>query len=274
MSKKKGTKSPNVYHRKDFAGVKNNERITCKLCGARHYAAKYHWCAFKPSLLDLFCCAGGAAAGYYAAGFNVTGIDKEPRPNYPFEFFQCDALEYLRDRGHEYDFIHTSPPCQLYSNSTASQRAAGKQYVDLVPATRDALIALGKPAVIENVMQAPLRRDLVLRGEMFDLKVIRKRAFEFVNCTFTEQPPAFVKKSIKEGTAVTVYGKAGSFKRTGHGFGKERLLVIPEWKLDTVRQTWAYAMGIQHYCRDTEIAESIPPAYTHFIGQHIRKLFP
>lgn len=29
----------------------------------------------KPRLLDLFCGAGGAAMGYYRAGFDVVGVD-------------------------------------------------------------------------------------------------------------------------------------------------------------------------------------------------------
>jgi site-specific DNA-cytosine methylase len=35
----------------------------------------------KPLVLDLYCCAGGAARGYQLAGFEVVGIDIEPRPN-------------------------------------------------------------------------------------------------------------------------------------------------------------------------------------------------
>ena len=81
----------------------------------------------KPRLLDLFCGAGGAAVGYSRAGFDVVGVDVRPQPNYPFEFVQADALEYLHrwlewEYGGEleravFDAIHASPPCQRYMNS-------------------------------------------------------------------------------------------------------------------------------------------------------------
>ena len=41
--------------------------------------------AKKYKILDLFCKAGGAAKGYYEAGFEVLGVNIVPQPNYPYD---------------------------------------------------------------------------------------------------------------------------------------------------------------------------------------------
>ena len=68
----------------------------------------------RPRLLDLFCGAGGSAVGYHRAGFEVVGVDIKPQPNYPFEFYQQDALIFLEDVAQwgpfRFDAIHASPP--------------------------------------------------------------------------------------------------------------------------------------------------------------------
>src|SRR3989304_1264117 len=70
----------------------------------------------KPRLLDLFCCAGGAALGYSRAGFMVVGVDNKPEPNYPFPFIQADALALDQKFIASFDAIRASPPCQSYSD--------------------------------------------------------------------------------------------------------------------------------------------------------------
>ena len=129
----------------------------------------------KPRLLDLFCGAGGAARGYQLAGFHVTGVDIAPQPRYAGdEFVQADAMTWPLDG---YDSIHASPPCQAYANVTA-WRGLRDDHPDLVAATRVRLEAAGVPWVIENVPEAPVRRDLLLCGSQFGLRVRRHRAFE------------------------------------------------------------------------------------------------
>jgi DNA (cytosine-5)-methyltransferase 1 len=127
-------------------------------------------------LLDLFCGAGGAAMGYYRAGYTeIVGVDIHPQKRYPFTFVQGDALEYLAAHGHEFDLIHASPPCQAYSRARMLQ---GNDHPDLVGPTRELLIASGKPYIIENVVGAPLINPIRLTGTMFGLLTVRPRLFE------------------------------------------------------------------------------------------------
>ena len=102
--------------------------------------------------LDLFCCGGGAGMGYHLAGMEVVGVDIEPQPKYPFAFVQEDALEYLAAHGHEFDFIHASPPCQGYSHLTPAKNKGDHER--MIPAVRELMIKTGKPYVIENVAGA------------------------------------------------------------------------------------------------------------------------
>ena len=123
-------------------------------------------------LLDLFCGAGGAALGYQMAGFDdITGVDINPQPRYPFKFIQADAMEFDLDG---YDLIHASPPCQGYS--VTKNIWINNKHLMLIEDIRKRLY--NHKYVIENVLGAPLNNPITLCGEMFKLRVIRHRLFE------------------------------------------------------------------------------------------------
>ncbi|WP_426940289.1 hypothetical protein [Pseudarthrobacter sp. S6] len=212
----------------------------------------------KPKLLDLFAGAGGAGKGYMDAGFDVTGIDIEPQPDYPGTFIQSDAIAYLAAHGHEYDAIHASPPCQASCTLTKGTNQ-GKEYLNLIPATRALLDISGKPYVIENVQGSDLRRDLTLCGEMFGLGVIRHRYFELGGWAAIPTPHKPHRGRVAgwrhgewfDGPYFAVYGEGG-----GKG---------------TVAQ-WQGAMDMHWTSNRKSIAESIPRAYTRFIGGQLMAL--
>lgn len=122
-------------------------------------------------LLDLFCCEGGAAVGYHRAGFEVVGVDifeEFSQKRYPFESHKADAIEFVKEHGHEFDVIHASPPCQHASAGTRASKDRSR-YPKLIGPTRDALVATGLPYIIENVAGSALIDPLVLCGTMFGL---------------------------------------------------------------------------------------------------------
>jgi len=217
----------------------------------------------KPRLLDLFCGAGGAGMGYHRAGFEVVGVDIAPQPRYPFEFHQADALEYCTAHGHEFDAIHASPPCQHYSRISVVHGVAD-DHPDLVAATRAALIATGKPYVIENVVGAPLLTPFQLCGSMFSLaadchdgvkrQLRRHRLFE--STLFALTPSC-----SHAGEPIGVYGHGGGQFKTVWNGGMNRGYMgsFAERK---------QAMQIDWMDRG-ELAQAIPPAYTKWIGEHL-----
>lgn len=210
----------------------------------------------RPVILDTYCKAGGAAMGYFKAGFDVVGVDNEPQKNYPFEFIQADAIEFIMNRGKDFNAVHASPPCQKYSRSTAPQRALGKVYPDLVGQTREALLTTGRPYVMENVPQAPVRPDVILTGNQFGLYILRKRHFEL--SFFMLMPCPMIEKRLVGKDICSIYGKASQDRCPEHRFG-----------LKTIRDAWAYSMGIDWHMTEAELSEAIPPAYTEFIGKQL-----
>ena len=206
-------------------------------------------------ILDLFCGAGGAGKGYMDAGFDVTGVDIAPQPDYPGTFVQGDALAYLAAHGHEFDAIHASPPCQASSALTKGTNK-GREYLNLIPATRALLALHNVPTVIENVQGSDLRRDLTLCGEMFGLAVIRHRYFE--TSGFAALPtPHKPHRGRVAGWRHGVYYEGVYRAVYGDGGGK-----------GTVAE-WQDAMGMHHTSNRKSIAEAIPPAFARFVGGQI-----
>jgi len=201
-----------------------------------------------PRMLDLYCCAGGAGEGYRLAGFDVTGVDIRPQPKNPHRFILADALAYLEAHGHEYDAIHASPPCQAYTKAGKQWRKEGREYVDLIDATRRALVATGKPWVIENVPGAPLCNPILLNGSTFGIRVHRPRYFE--SSFPLPQPEVPPMKPVKMGRPI-----------------REGDIVQPVGHFSGVRYA-ANEMGLP-WMGQGELAQAIPPAYTCWIGQRM-----
>lgn len=207
-------------------------------------------------LLDLFCGAGGAAMGYHRAGFDeIIGVDIEPQPDYPFEFHQADAIVAASEWDLEpFDLIHASPPCQAHSALTKGTNA-GRQYPDLIDTTRIALMTESRtPFVLENVAGAPIRKDLMLCGEMFGLGVIRHRYFEF-GFGAPQQPEHRKHRGRVAGYRHGRHYDGPYFAVYGEGGGKGS---VAEWQK---------AMGIDWTDNRKSIAEAIPPAYTEWVGE-------
>lgn len=224
----------------------------------------------RPRLLDLFCGAGGAAVGYHRAGFDVVGVDVEPQPNYPFEFHQADALEFLkwahvacsptcRDGYHA---VHASPPCHDHSNVTGRNRKASgaKGTGWMLEATIERLGPLSLPWVVENVETAefPDVYRWRLCGSSFGLDVRRHRWFasNFAvlapPCAHHWQTPRFRSLDSRrpEGSLASVVGVHGHLNYPG------------EFPLRCA------AMGID-WMTNAELSQAIPPAYTSWIGEHL-----
>ncbi len=209
----------------------------------------------KPKLLDLYCGAGGAAMGYYRAGFEVIGVDIKPQPHYPFEFHQADALTYPLEG---FDAYHASPPCQYYSRLRYLPWLRGKNYWRSVPPTIAKLRALSAPWVIENVEDCwDMPDSIILCGQMFGLPIFRHRRFE---ASFLLLQPYHEKHHF-----VIASGSASLGKRR-HGMNAWNGEAGPQSGVERHKRN----MGID-WMTGTELAQAIPPAYTENIGMHLMR---
>lgn len=216
-------------------------------------------------MIDLFCCAGGAAVGYHKAGFDeIIGVDIVDRPNYPFEFVKMDALEYLRTIDlSDVDFIHASPPCQCYSKLKYLSGNVEKwedEHVDLVAPTRELLVKTGKPYVIENVENSPLINPIKLCGSQFEnMYTQRPRLFESNIHLRKPDAPVVRHKTLKLGQGPAEDGYitvAGTRPPKGMNEVQAKLY-------------YGFALGGIDWMSLEELTQAIPPCYTEFIGKQV-----
>lgn len=248
-------------------------------------------------MLDLFCCAGGAGAGYAQAGFEVHGVELDHRraKHYPFSVHIGDALAVMRtlldggkvDFGRQvgdiwvtewvglgdFEAIHASPPCQAYTRGNAVRRDTQTKWPRLIEPVRDLLRASGLPYVIENVKDAgyALIDPTWLCGCMFGLgttdddgvyvHVQRGRWFE---TSFPMYAPRACDHSGHEWVA-GAYGGARRDKYEAKYVRKGGY--VPPNKAVVQRM-----LGIEHPMTWAELFESIPPAYTKHVGSIVAEV--
>lgn len=219
----------------------------------------------KYKLLDLYCCAGGAAKGYHDAGFEVVGVDIVDRPNYPYEFIKADALEVLKDVEFisQFSAIHSSPPCQCYSKLkylSGNVEKWEENHVDLVAPTRELLIKTGKPYVIENVEGSPLINPIKLCGSQFEnMYTQRPRLFESNIHLRKPDVPVVRHKTLKLGQGPAEDGYitvAGTRPPKGMNEIQAKLY-------------YGFALGGIDWMSLEELTQAIPPVYTCFLGKQI-----
>ena len=209
-------------------------------------------------VLDLYCGIGGASEGYHQAGLEVVGVELNPKCEkyYPYKFLNKDVLELDPAFLSEFDLIHASAPCQAFS---LLKHRTGKQYDNLIPATRELILASGVDYIMENVEQAQseFEDSIILCGTMFDLgancrdgqyrQLWRHRAFE---TSFDVQAPSECKHV---GNPVGCYGDGGGGQQTRG------------WK--AYADEGIEAMDLPYYAPRKYVNQAIPPAYSKYLAE-------
>jgi DNA (cytosine-5)-methyltransferase 1 len=235
---------------------------TCYACG-------------RPKGLDAFAGEGGAGKGYERAGWCMDAVDTSrarlkhyPRTCEATMVVVGDAIECILRNGHKYAFVHASPTCTGYSRGTAAIPDRLEKYDRLIGATREALEMVGAEYVIENVAdaRAELRDPILLCGRMFGLSAIdddgtplvmdRHRLFESSVFLLAPDHPKHDRSVQVAGS----YGGARRDKREAREVRKGGYVPSADVQRALLGTPWMTEKGCQL---------SIPPAFTHFIGEQL-----
>lgn len=244
----------------------------------------------RPKLLDLFCCEGGASAGYRRAGYDVYGVDlfeEFTQRRYPFPSVRMDALAALgallagkplvftHPDGvmqtlllSDFAAVHASPPCQHASAGTRAMRSRGdKRHPQLIAPTRELLRATGLPYIIENVEGADLVDPVMLCWSMFyeagtvenedgvPLRMERHRLFE-------SNVLLMVPDQCRHPRDVQVAGSYGGARRTIAGAKERSGGYVPS---KAVQQR---LLGVD-WMTERGMYQCLPPVYTEHLGGHL-----
>lgn len=212
------------------------------------------------TLLDVCCKQGTTSYGYYLAGFDIVGVDREPQPRYPFPFIQSDLRDldpqWIREN---FNATAWSPPCWEFSDL---KHRTGKTYENFIPEARALAQAAGLPYVMENVEGAPLHTPITLCGTMFDgLRVSRHRDFESNVPLYTPRPcPTRHPLHYTRDKRKAHYGRLDEWTAfvSVNGGG------------NCSKAAAAAAMGIPSgWMTKDGMNQGVPPAYTEWIGRQL-----
>lgn len=228
--------------------------------------------------LDLFAGEGGVTKGLQRAGFHVTAVDNDParlRLNPGDVVIEADAMEYLVQHGHDYDYVHASPTCTGYCRGTSAVADRLSRYPRLIGAVRELLthpevLPPGTPWTLENVedakreLTAPVmlcwtmfrRPGAVIDDDGTPLWMRRHRLFD-------SNVPLMSAGGCDHPTGMQCAGAYGGARRDKHEAKDVRhggyvpSLTVMRRLLDT---PWMSEKGCQL---------SIPPAYAEYVAEQV-----
>ena len=150
-------------------------------------------------------------------------------------------------------------PCQRFSKSVTIENR--KKHPDYIFGTRERLTKSRKPFVIENVPRSPLLNPVMLCGTSFNLGVARHRLFES-NFPIRSLPCNHEKYEPKYPPA---WNRKNKLRFVNAGLSPRRMDSM------SAHKEAAKAMGIDWMNRK-ELSEAIPPAYSEWIGNELKKV--